>query len=113
MGDGHIEQDLLILEKNMVTMLVKKKKKKKPDLALIKHRKALAKTAFRECAECPGTAGKLEEDGRMKCSRAGAVSEPVTAEQAQQCDGTKPPLHEVKKHHKPHPMFLHYGNHSK
>jgi len=77
---------------------VEKRYDRKGDLALDKHKIALAGTAFEVCAPCPGSAGKVENDC-MKCSRAGATAVPVTPEQARLCDGTKPPSRSARREH--------------
>jgi hypothetical protein len=109
MGDGHIEQDLLILEKKVAKKL--RNRRKKGCLAIAKHQRKLKGTPFFCCAECPGTSGKIEEDGTMKCSNTDTgVPVSVTAEQAGRCDGSKPPPPlEVKYHHKPNPIFQSHG----
>ena len=62
---------------------------RKPEWAVEKHQKALAGSAFERCACCPGTAGKIE-DGKMRCSRAGAMPVLITPEQAKNCGGKSP-----------------------
>ena len=64
---------------------------RKPELAIDKHLRALAGTAFADkCAFCPGSAGKINSDGNMMCSNAGAAPSPVTPALAARCDGKKP-----------------------
>ena len=86
---------------------VEKKQKRKPEIARDKHRKQLAGTPFVRCADCPGTCGVVESDGRMRCSNVGARPVFITAEQAKRCDGTKPPPYnnQEKHNHKPHAIF--------
>lgn len=81
---------------------IEMEKKKKP-WASEKHIAALAGTIFEKCATCPGTVGKLDGDGNMRCSRAGAVPTAVTGEQAKTCNGKKPTLRVEEK--KPAPIF--------
>ena len=71
-------------------------------------------TGFEDCASCPGCAKAVESDGRMKCSRCGAVPVPITEEQAKQCDGTKPPPYNVRTRgkNKPRVMFRRFGRHN-
>jgi hypothetical protein len=59
--------------------------------AVKKHLTALAGTSFEKCAGCPGTVGRLE-NGKMRCSRAGATPVLITEAQAQRCDGSKPTI---------------------
>lgn len=59
--------------------------------AVENHLKTFRGTSFEKCACCPGTSGRMEDDGRMKCSRCGAVPVLITGKQAKECNGTKPP----------------------
>lgn len=72
------------------------------------HSRALRGTGFEKCAPCPGCSGKVEADGRMRCSRCAGVPVSVTAEQAGKCDGTKPPP--FNKNQKPRPIFRRAGH---
>ncbi len=90
------------------TEVEKKIRNRKPEMSLIKHRSLLAKTGFKDCADCPGTTGKLNDEGNMLCSNVNGKPVPITVVQAQQCDGTKPPPYGTKNErpdHKPHPIF--------
>lgn len=72
---------------------------RKPSWAITKHRAQLgADSVFaRKCALCPGTTGKLNEDGSMDCSNAGATPLPVTLVQAEACKDRRPPNAQVKQ----------------
>ncbi|MSU74666.1 DUF2318 domain-containing protein [Candidatus Kaiserbacteria bacterium] len=77
--------------------MLKKLKSKKPEWAIEKHKISLKGTGFERCASCPGTAGKVREDGTMCCGRCGPVVKPITLEQAKGCNGISPILLPPKK----------------
>ncbi len=72
---------------------------RKPSWAITKHRAQLGPDSVftRKCALCPGTTGKLNEDGTMNCSNAGATPLPVTLSQAEACKDRKPPNAQKKQ----------------
>lgn len=65
-------------------------------LAVDRHVVILKGTGFERCAKCPGSGGKVV-DGRMPCSRCGAVPQLITVMQAQACMGKKPPPYDAQK----------------
>lgn len=106
MGDGHM--NILIggrKVRNPVAKLLEQKpalagnKPKDPEVVM-KHFARLSGKGYGGCAVCPGTSGKVEEDGKMKCSRAGAKPVPVTTVQTDGCDGSSPLSHRVPEERK-------------
>jgi hypothetical protein len=67
-----------------------REKNKKPAQTITAHRRGLQGTGFEGCAECSGASVALDDEGNMPCRR--VRGEYVTPEQAQACEGVRPPL---------------------